>query len=63
MSTVNTILHPTDFSESAGAAFRLACPLAHDYGARLILLHSTRGRPPSARWPTGARLVTPSQPC
>jgi nucleotide-binding universal stress UspA family protein/dienelactone hydrolase len=39
MLTVNTILHPTDFSHSSEAAFRLACSLARSYGARLIVLH------------------------
>jgi nucleotide-binding universal stress UspA family protein len=39
MSTINTILHPTDFSESSEAAFRTACALARDYGARLVVLH------------------------
>jgi nucleotide-binding universal stress UspA family protein len=34
-----TILHPTDFSEYSDLAFRLACALARDYKARLILLH------------------------
>ncbi len=34
-----TILHPTDFSEHSEFAFRLACALARDYNARLILLH------------------------
>lgn len=43
MLTVNTILHPTDFSEASEAAYRLACSLARDYGARLILLHVAPG--------------------
>ena len=34
-----TILHPTDFSERSGYAFQLACSLARDRGARLIVLH------------------------
>lgn len=34
-----TILHPTDFSDDSEFAFRLACALARDYNARLILLH------------------------
>ncbi len=34
-----TILHPTDFSERSGQAFQLACSLARDFGARLILAH------------------------
>lgn len=39
MFPVEIILHPTDFSESALAAYRLACSLARDTGARLIILH------------------------
>jgi len=39
MLAIKTILHPTDFSERAEFAFRLAGSLARDYGARLIVLH------------------------
>jgi nucleotide-binding universal stress UspA family protein len=39
MVTIRTILHPTDFSERSGYAFELACSLARDLGARLIVLH------------------------
>jgi len=39
MLAVNTILHPTDFSERSQYAFWLACSLARDYGARLVVLH------------------------
>jgi len=39
MLPLATILHPTDFSEHSEFAFRLACALARDYNARLILLH------------------------
>jgi nucleotide-binding universal stress UspA family protein len=39
MLPIRTVLHPTDFSEHSGYAFRLACSLARDYGARLIVLH------------------------
>jgi nucleotide-binding universal stress UspA family protein len=39
MLPVATILHPTDFSEHSEFAFRLACALARDYKARLVLLH------------------------
>src|SRR5215831_7680842 len=41
MLPVATILHPTDFSELSEFAFRLACALAQDYKARLVLLHVT----------------------
>ena len=39
MLPVHTILHPTDFSEHSEYAYRVACALARDYGARLVLLH------------------------
>jgi len=39
MLTIGTILHPTDLSEHSEFAFRLACALARDYGARLVVLH------------------------
>jgi nucleotide-binding universal stress UspA family protein len=39
MLPIRTVLHPTDFSPQAGAAFLVAGALARDYGARLILLH------------------------
>lgn len=39
MLPLATILHPTDFSDNSEFAFRLACALARDYHARLILLH------------------------
>lgn len=39
MLPIRTILHPTDFSERAHAAFRLACAMARDYGARLVVAH------------------------
>src|SRR5438874_1488196 len=39
MLPIHTILHPTDFSERSAFAFRLACALARDYDARLVLVH------------------------
>lgn len=39
MLPIKTILHATDFSEFSKAGFQLACSLAKDYGARLILVH------------------------
>jgi nucleotide-binding universal stress UspA family protein len=41
MWPIKTILHPTDFSECSQDAFRLACSLARDHGARLVVLHVT----------------------
>src|SRR5437764_1062597 len=39
MLPFHTILHPTDFSGHAEDAYRLACALARECGARLIVLH------------------------
>lgn len=39
MLSINTILHPTDFSDHSRLAFDLACSMARQYGSRLILLH------------------------
>jgi nucleotide-binding universal stress UspA family protein len=39
MLAVRTILHATDFSERSEYALGLACALARDYVARLIVLH------------------------
>jgi nucleotide-binding universal stress UspA family protein len=44
MLPLRTILHPTDFSERSRAAFQMACVLAKDYGARVLVLHV--GMPP-----------------
>ena len=48
MKNLNTILHPTDFSENAQHARKLACDLARDHGARLIVLHVAPPLP--AQW-------------
>jgi nucleotide-binding universal stress UspA family protein len=39
MDPIKVILHPTDFSPRSGQALQLACVLARDAGARLIVLH------------------------
>jgi nucleotide-binding universal stress UspA family protein/quercetin dioxygenase-like cupin family protein len=39
MSTIQSILHPTDFSPEAEYGFRMASSLAKDYNATLYLLH------------------------
>lgn len=39
MYPVRTILHPTDFSEHSNAAFQVACALARDHGARVLVVH------------------------
>jgi nucleotide-binding universal stress UspA family protein len=45
MLPFQTILHPTDFSSAAEHAFQVACSLARDHNARLIVLHAV---PPAA---------------
>lgn len=44
MTPTRTILHPTDFSERSALAFELACSLARDLQARLVVLHVTTPR-------------------
>src|SRR5262245_56250032 len=39
MLPIHTILHPTDFSDRSRHALHLACALARDYGANLVVLH------------------------
>jgi nucleotide-binding universal stress UspA family protein/quercetin dioxygenase-like cupin family protein len=39
MAQIQTILHPTDFSESSRAAFQTACTLARANQAGLVVLH------------------------
>jgi nucleotide-binding universal stress UspA family protein len=39
METVRTILHPTDFSARSARAFELACSLAQQHAAKLVVLH------------------------
>jgi nucleotide-binding universal stress UspA family protein len=43
--SIQTILHPTDFSEHSRAAFRTACSLARGWGARLVVLHVVPSAP------------------
>jgi nucleotide-binding universal stress UspA family protein len=39
MFPIKTILCPTDFSELSDRAFEIACALANDYQARVVLTH------------------------
>jgi nucleotide-binding universal stress UspA family protein len=39
MLPLRVILHPTDFSDRSDYAFRLACSLARDHGAKVVVLH------------------------
>jgi nucleotide-binding universal stress UspA family protein len=57
MLPIQTILHPTDFSGHSYYAFRLACSLARDYGARLIVLHVAE--PPLAVACEGVLMLPP----
>jgi nucleotide-binding universal stress UspA family protein len=57
MLPVKTILHATDFSENSAFAFRLACALARDYGARLVILHVAA--PPLGLYSQGIYLPAP----
>jgi nucleotide-binding universal stress UspA family protein len=47
MYTIRKILHPTDFSEQAALAFRLACSMAKQHGAEVYVLHVM---PPPVAW-------------
>jgi nucleotide-binding universal stress UspA family protein len=39
MVPIETVLHPTDFSPRSEHALDVACALARDYGATLVLVH------------------------
>jgi nucleotide-binding universal stress UspA family protein/quercetin dioxygenase-like cupin family protein len=39
MPGIQTVLHPTDFSENSQPAFETACALAREYHATLLVLH------------------------
>jgi nucleotide-binding universal stress UspA family protein len=39
MLPIKTILYPTDFSAPSEYAFQVACSLARDYEAKLVVLH------------------------
>jgi nucleotide-binding universal stress UspA family protein len=39
MLPIHRILHPTDFSDRSDSAFQVACALARDHDATLIVLH------------------------
>jgi len=56
MSPLQTIVHPTDFSESSAHALRLAGHLAGTHGLRLVVLHvaETPTAPPPHEGPKGA---------
>src|SRR5262249_2504021 len=39
MLPVKTLLHPTDLSDASRHAFDIACQIARDRGARIVVLH------------------------
>lgn len=39
MLNIRTVLHPTDFSRCSDTAFSVACSLAQQHNAHLVLLH------------------------
>jgi nucleotide-binding universal stress UspA family protein len=51
MLHLRTILHPTDLTAPSENAFHLACSLARDHGAKLIVLHVTEPRLPAGMMP------------
>ncbi len=61
MTSVHTILHPTDFSRSAEKAFQAACSLARDRSAQLVLLHVLEPVRLSTEWLTVELVGPPKQ--
>jgi universal stress protein A len=53
---IKCILHPTDFSTHSEGAFQVACALARDYDARLVVLHVA---PSPVMGNAGALLIPP----
>jgi nucleotide-binding universal stress UspA family protein len=47
MLAIRRVLHPTDFSDLSRPAFDVACALARDYGAELIVGHVVPLPPPA----------------
>lgn len=63
MPTIKRILHPTDFSETAGRALRHAVHLARKYEAELHVLHVAQFAPAYAEGPLpGINAGSPSVP-
>jgi len=60
MMPIHTILHPTDFSDSARYAFSVAAILAREHKARLVVLHVRQTLGPMVSFGDAlARLETP----
>jgi nucleotide-binding universal stress UspA family protein len=61
MTSVLTILHPTDFSRCADRAFRVACSLARGCRAQVVLLHVLEPVRVSGEWITVELFSPPRQ--
>lgn len=59
MLPIHKILHPTDFSDLSQAAFDVACALARDYSAELLVVHVNRPAPIFA--PDGIAVAVPTE--
>jgi nucleotide-binding universal stress UspA family protein len=59
MLNLKTILHPTNFSDRSQHALRLACELAEDYDAHLIVLHVANV--PTAGFVEGVVIADPEE--
>jgi nucleotide-binding universal stress UspA family protein len=59
MTSVHTILHPTDFSPCADKAFQAACSLARGCGAQVIVLHVPEPVRLAAEWLPAAQVSRP----
>lgn len=59
MLPIKSILHATDFSERSACAFRVACSLARDYRAKLVVLHALPT--PVIGYPEGIVLAQPEE--
>lgn len=58
MLPIRTILHPTDFTDQSRPAFHLACSLARDLGAELVVCHVAP--PPAAGVINGVMVDAPN---
>ena len=57
MLPIRKVLHPTDFSGPSRPAFELACALARDYDAELLVVHVVT--PPRVYAPDGIAMPFP----
>ena len=59
MLHIRKILHPTDLSENSRAAFDVACALARDYRAELLVVHVNK--PAAIYAPDGIAMALPPE--